>query len=318
MKRQLGVRNALGVGLTLAALAALPCHGQQAAANTPPSVQALRAGAAPTPDAMLASAPASAWRTLDPDDTLYMTLPQGRVVIELAPQFAPRYVANIKKLVRQGFFNGLPIFRVQDDAVAEWGDPTDRKSVGMARRMVAAEFERPLRDLSFTALPDPDTYAPQVGFSDSLPAARDPVFGRAWLVNCYGMVGAARGNNVDSGGGTALYTVIGGPQRQWDRNTTMVGRVVEGMALLSTLPRGNGPLGVYTSRGQWVRIESVQIAADLPRAKRASLEVLRTDTPTFTQYVDALRNRRGPWFKVPAGRVSVCAIPLPVRSKANN
>ena len=317
MKRRLGVRNALGVGLTLAALAALPCHGQQAAANTPPSVQALRAGAAPTPDAMLASAPASAWRTLILTTLLYDTA-EGRVVIELAPQFAPRYVANIKKLVRQGFFNGLPIFRVQDDAVAEWGDPTDRNSVGMARRMVAAEFERPLRDLPFTALPDPDTYAPQVGFSDSLPAARDPVFGRAWLVNCYGMVGAARGNNVDSGGGTALYTVIGGPQRQWDRNTTMVGRVVEGMALLSTLPRGNGPLGVYTSRGQWVRIESVQIAADLPRAKRASLEVLRTDTPTFTQYVDALRNRRGPWFKVPAGRVSVSAIPFPVRSKANN
>jgi peptidylprolyl isomerase len=89
------------------------------------------------------------------------------------------------------------------------------------------------------------------------------------------------------------------------------------MSLLSTLPRGNGPLGVYTSRRQWVRIESVQIAADLPQAKRMPLEVLRTDTPTFTQYVDALRNRRGPWFKVPAGRVSVCAIPLPVRSKAS-
>jgi peptidylprolyl isomerase len=242
-----------------------------------------------------------------------MDLPQGRVVIELAPQFAPRYVANIKKLVRQGFFNGLPIFRVQDDAVVEWGDSTGRRSVGTARRMVAAEFERPARDLPFTALPDPDTYAPQVGFSDGFPAARDPVFGRAWLVNCYGMMGAARGNNVDSGGGTALYAVIGGPQRQWDRNTTMVGRVLEGMPLLSTLPRGNGPLGVYLARRHWVRIESVRIAADLPPAKRTPLEVLRTDTPTFTQYVEALRNRRGPWFKVPAGRVSVCAVPIPVR-----
>jgi peptidylprolyl isomerase len=307
------VRNALGFGLALAALAAFPCLGQDATA----SVQALHAGATPTPDAVLAGSPTSAWRTLDPDDTLYMTLPQGRVVIELAPQFAPRYVANIRKLVRQGFFSALPIFRVQDDAVVEWGDPSDRKSVGLARRMVPAEFERPSRGLPFTALPDPDTYAPQVGFSDSFPAARDPDFGRAWLVNCYGMVGAARGDNVDSGGGTSLYTVIGGPERQWDRNTTMVGRVVEGMPLLSTLPRGDGPLGVYASRRQWVRVESMQIAADLPPAKRTPLEVLRTDTPTFTQYVEALRNRREPWFKVPAGRVSVCAIPLPVRSKAN-
>jgi peptidylprolyl isomerase len=312
------VRNALGAGLALTALAALPINGQDAPDNTPPSVQALRAHAAPTPDAMLADAPASAWRALDPDDTLYVTLARGRIIIELAPRFAPRYVANIRKLVRQGFFNGLSIFRVQDDAVVEWGDATGRRSVGLARRAVAAEFERPLRDLPFTALPDPDTYAPQVGFSDGFPVARDPVFGRAWLVNCYGMVGAARGNNVDSGGGTALYAVIGGPERQWDRNATMVGRVVEGMPLLSTLPRGDGPLGVYMNRRQWVRVESVQIAADLPAGQRIPVEVLRTDTPTFTQYVESLRNRRGPWFKVPAGRVSVCAIPIPVRTRAGN
>jgi len=303
----------LGVGLALAALAASPCHGRDAAGSTPPSMQALRAHAPSTPDSMLASAPASAWRPLDAGDTLYVNLPQGRVVIELAPQFAPRYVDNIKKLVRQGFFNGLPIFRVQDNAAVEWGDPTGRRSVGLARRAVPAEFERPARDLPFTALPDPDTYAPQVGFAGGFPAARDPVFGRAWLTNCYGMVGAARGNNVDSGGGTALYVVIGGPQRQWDRNTTLVGRVVQGMPLLATLPRGNGPLGIHLDRRHWVRIESVQVAADLPPAKRLPLQVLRTDTPTFTEYVEALRNRRGPWFKVPAGRISVCAIPIPVR-----
>lgn len=312
------MRKVLGIGLALAALAALPCRGQEASDTTPPSLQALRAHVPSTPASMLAGAPASAWRAIDPDDTLYVNLPEGRVVIELAPQFAPRYGSNIKKLARQGFYDGLPIFRVQDDAVAEWGDPTGRKSVGMARRTVAAEFERPARDLSFTALPDPDTYASQAGFAGDFPAARDPAFGRAWLANCYGMVGAARGNNVDSGGGTALYVVIGGPQRQWDRNTTMVGRVVQGMPLLSTLPRGDGPLGVYTDSHRWVRIESVQIAADLPPAKRMPLEVLRTDTPTFTQYVEALRNRRGPWFKVPAGRISVCSIPLPVRSKAGS
>ena len=312
------MRNVVALGLTLAALAAFPCQGQNAADDTPPSMQALRAHSAAAPSALLASAPASAWRALDPDNTLYLTLPQGQVVIELAPEFAPRYVANIKKLVRQRFFDGLSIFRVQDNAVAEWGDPTGKKSVGTARRLVAAEFERPSRDLPFTPLPDPDTYAPQVGFADGFPAARDPVFGRAWLANCYGMVGAARGNNVDSGGGTALYAIIGGPQRQWDRNTTMVGRVVQGMPLLSSLPRGDGPLGVYTDRHHWVRIESLRIAADVPAAERTALEVLRTDTPTFSQYVESLRNRREPWFKVPAGRIAVCSIPLPVRSKAND
>jgi peptidylprolyl isomerase len=308
------VRTVLGLGLTLAALAAFPCHGQESADTTPPSLQALQAHRASTPATLLAGAPARAWRALDPENTLYVNLPRGRVVIELAPRFAPRAVANIKKLVREGFFNGLPIFRVQDNGVAEWGDTTGRKSVGTARRMVAAEFERSSRDLPFNPLPDPDTYAPQVGFSDGFPAARDPVFGRAWLVNCYGMVGAARGNDVDSGGGTALYAIIGGPERYLDRNTTLVGRVVQGMPLLSSLPRGHGPLGVYMNRRHWVRIESMQVAADVPAANRTPLEVLRTDTPTFARYVAAQRDRRGPWFKVPAGHVGVCAVPIPVRA----
>ena len=313
------MRNAVRIGLVVAALAALPLSGRDAAASPPPpAAPPLRAHIALTPSMILSGAPASAWRALDPHDTLYMTLPRGRVVIELAPQLAPRYVANIKSLARQGFYNGLPIFRVQDNGVVEWGDPTGHKSVGTARRRVAAEFERPSRHLPFTVLPDPDTYAPQTGFSGGFPAARDPVFGRAWLVNCYGMVGAARGDDVDSGGGTTLYAVIGGPQRQLDRNTTLVGRVVRGMRLLSSLPRGTGPLGVYRNRARWVRITSVQVASDLPPARRMPLEVLRTDTPTFTRYVQALRDRRGPWFKVPAGRVDVCSVPIPVRSAASH
>jgi cyclophilin family peptidyl-prolyl cis-trans isomerase len=313
LSRKDDVRKVLRIGVALTAVAALACHARDEAAAMPSAAQKLRAEVAATPAMVLAAAPASAWRAVDPHDTLYVNLPQGRVVIELAPRFAPRYVANIERLARQGFYDRLPIFRVQDDGVVEWGDPTGRKSVGTARRRVAAEFERPARHLAFTALPDPDTYAPQVGFSGGLPAARDPVFGRAWLVNCYGMVGAARGDNVDSGGGTALYAIIGGSQRQLDRNATMVGRVIAGMPLLSSLPRGKGPLGVYRDRRRWVRIESVQVASDLPAAQRTPLEVLRTGTPTFAQYVAALRDRRGPWFKVPAGRVGVCAVPIPVR-----
>jgi len=77
------------------------------------------------------------------------------------------------------------------------------------QRTLAAEFERSARSLAFTPLPDPDTYAPEVGFSDEFPAAVDSKLGRAWLVHCYGMVGAGRDNDVDSGGGTELYVVIG-------------------------------------------------------------------------------------------------------------
>jgi len=268
-----------------------------------------------TAEVLAASTPAD-WRALDPQNTLYMELPAGRVVIELAPQFAPHHVANVTALAREHYFDGLWIMRAQDNYVVQWGDPDSKKSVGAAQRSLAAEFERPLRGLTLTKLPDADTYAAEVGFLDGFPVAADPASGRAWPVHCYGMVGAGRDNDVDSGGGTELYVVIGQAPRHLDRNVTLLGRVVQGMDLLAVMPRGSGALGFYEHPEQRVPIKALHVAADVPLAQRTELEVLRTDTPTFAAYVAARRNRLEEWFKVPAGHVDVCNVPLPVRGRA--
>lgn len=262
---------------------------------------------------VLAASSSADWRTPDPQHTLYLELATGRVVIELAPQFAPSHVANVEALARGRYYDGLSIVRVQDNYVVQWADPDNKKPVGAAHRTLAAEFERPLRGLSFTRLPDPDSYAPQVGFIDGLPVAADPELGRAWLVHCYGMVGAGRDTDVDSGGGTELYAVIGQAPRHLDRNVTLLGRVLSGMELLSSLPRGSGPLGFYEHPEQRIAIKSLRVAADVPPAQRSDIEVLRTDTPTFGAYLESRRNRHEEWFKVPAGRVDVCNVPIPVR-----
>ena len=130
------------------------------------------------------------------------------------------------------------------------------------------------------------------------------------------MVGAGRDNDVDSGGGTELYVVIGQAPRHLDRNVTLLGRVVQGMELLAVMPRGSGALGFYEHPEQRVPIKALHVAADVPLAQRTELEVLRTDTPTFAAYVAARRNRLEEWFKVPAGHVDVCNVPLPVRGRA--
>ena len=267
----------------------------------------------PTAAEVLAASTAADWRALDPQNTLYLELPAGRVVIELMPQFAPNHVANVLALTRGGYFDGLSIVRSQDNYVVQWDDPDGKKSVGAAHRTLAAEFERPLRGVSVTRLPDPDTYAAEVGFVDDFPVAADPASGRAWLVHCYGMVGAGRDSDVDSGGGTELYVVIGQAPRHLDRNVTLLGRVVSGMERLSVMPRGTGPMGRYEHVEQYVPITSVRVAADVPATQRTNLEVLRTDTATFTAYLEARRNRHEDWFKVPAGRVDVCNVPVPVR-----
>jgi peptidylprolyl isomerase len=265
---------------------------------------------------VLGASTAADWRALDPQNTLYMELPGGRVVIELAPQFAPRLVANVLTLVREKYFDGIPIERAQDNYVVQWGDPQGKKPLGSAQRTVPAEFERPLRGLTITKLADPDSYAPVVGFLDGFPVAADPVLGRAWAVHCYGMVGAGRDNDVDSGNGSELYVVIGQAPRHLDRNVPLLGRVVQGMELLSVMPRGTGAMGFYDNPAQLLPIKSVRIAAQVPAAQRTELEVLRTDTPTFLAYVAARANRVEEWFKVPAGHVDVCNIPVPVRPRA--
>ncbi|HET6545719.1 MAG TPA: peptidylprolyl isomerase [Rhodanobacteraceae bacterium] len=262
----------------------------------------------------------SDWRALDPDHTLYLQLASGRVVIELARAFAPLHVANIETLVRARYFDGLSINRVQDNFVTQWGDPhageTGRqRSLGKAKARLPAEFTRPLARLPFTRLPDGDVFAPEVGFSNGMPMARDPARGRAWLAHCYGMVGVGRDNDAESGSGAELYVVIGQAPRQLDRNIALVGRVVAGIEHLSALPRGGAALGFYETPEQRIAIESMRIAADVPARQRSRLEVLRTDTPTFAALVESRRNRSDDWYKVPAGKIALCNVPLPVRTR---
>ncbi len=107
--------------------------------------------------------------------------------------------------------------------------------------------------------------------------------------------------------------MIGQAPRQLDRNIALVGRVVKGMELLSALPRGTGPLGFYEKASQRTPIIRVRLASDLPESKRMHLEVLRTDTPTFTALVESRRNRSDAWYHYKAGRIDLCNVPMPVR-----
>jgi len=275
---------------------------------------------APTPRSMqeiLDASQASDWRALDPHDTLYLELASGRVVIELAPQFAPAHVANIKALAGEHYWDGLDIYRSQDNFVVQFGDPAQdearRKPIGSAKARLPAEFSRATDGLQFTALPDADGWAPQVGFSQGFPAARDPATGQAWLAHCYGALGAGRDVAADSSNGTELYVVTGQSPRQLDRNITLVGRVVRGMELLSVLPRGPEPMGMYAQPAQYTPIRAVRLASAVPAAERSALQVLRTDTPLFAELVEARRNRRDGWYKRPAGHIDLCNVPLPVR-----
>jgi peptidylprolyl isomerase len=270
---------------------------------------------------VLATAPAEAWRRPDPAHTLYLELESGRVVIELAPQFAPRHTANIVTMVKAGYFDGLAILRVQENYVVQWGDPRagdadHARPLGKAHTSLPPEFTRPAEGLAFVRLADGDVYAPQVGHADGFPAARDPKSGLAWMAHCYGAVGVSRGNTADSGSGASLYVVIGHAPRHLDRNITVVGRVLQGMEHLSSLPRGSGPLGFYQEGVALPPVHTLRLAGELPAAERSDIEVMRTDTASFAAWTESRRARHEDWFLDPVGRVELCNVGVPVRATA--
>jgi len=277
-----------------------------------------RADERPTMSSVLEAASDSDWREPDPDFTLYMKIPGGTVVMELAPDFAPNVIENIRVLTKAKFFDGTAIIRSQENYVAQWGDPDadsdDARSRGDAASSIEAEFYRDAAGLAFTSIDSRDAYADQVGFAKGFPVGKDSGEGRAWLTHCYGMLGVGRGMEPDSGTGAELYVVTGHSPRHLDRNVVLAGRVIQGMELLTTLPRGTGSLGFYESEAEYVPIESIRFASQVAKADRIRLSILRTDTDTFRDLVEARRYRAEDWFVDPTNNISLCNVPIPVRA----
>jgi peptidylprolyl isomerase len=295
---------------------------QRTAAALALALSTLLAHAAPpgrTVADVIKASPPSDWRPLHPQDTLLMDLPQGQVVIELASRFAPRHAANIRTLAHEGYFDGLAILRVQDNYVTQWGDAEEDEAkarpLGSAAPKLPAEFSVPLKGLPLQRLPDLDGGARVTGCVDGMPVAADPRSGRAWVPHCYGVVGAARSQAVDSSNGSGLYVVIGQSPRGLDLNITVVGRVLQGMEWLAALPRGSGSLGFYDKPEQRTAIRRVRLLADVPEAERPALEVMRTDSASWTALLEARRVRREDWFVHSARHINVCNASVPVRVK---
>lgn len=275
------------------------------------------AGAAklPTPNDIVASAPASAWKAIPADDLLILDLKNGgRIVIQLAPEFAPLHVANIKALARGHYWEGATIYRVQDDYVAQWGlNDSDKPWPAGVVAKPPAEYVRALAGLKIKPLGSPDAYAPGAGFADGWPVAYSASQGWANLAHCYASVGVGRDLAPDTGTGGELYAVIGQAPRQLDRNIALVGRVIDGIERLSSLPRGPAPMGFYSDKTLDVPIAGTRLASDMPAAERPSYQYMDTNSASFAQYLHLRANRHDDFYVRPAGGVDLCNVQVPVR-----
>ncbi|MCO4090462.1 MAG: peptidylprolyl isomerase [Sphingorhabdus sp.] len=282
----------------------------------------------PAPSEIVAAAKADEWVAIAPSDLMIMDLAPDskgrprRVVIQLIPEpFSQGWVGNIRKLAAAKFWDGTSINRVQDNYVVQWGDATEKKALpnGLAvvpeseyaghgaalndwmEQQAAGPFGLTLKDIYGTS-------HPMMGWP--LASANKEM----WPTHCYGMVGVGRNLSPDTGSGAELYTVIGHAPRHLDRNIALVGRVIEGIEHMSSLPRGTGALGFYETEGERVPILSVRLGNDVKDVP--AFEYLNTDSASFAAYADARANRRDPFFNVPAGGADICNIPVPIQRKA--
>lgn len=267
-----------------------------------------------TPNDIVAAAPAEAWRAIPAEDLLVMTLEGGgRVVIQLAPAFAPVHVANIRLMATSGYWQGAAVYRVQDNYVAQWGiNETKRDLPAGAVALPPHEYWRPAAGLPVRPLGSPDAYARSAGFSGGWPVALY-ADGNASLTHCYGAVGVARDLHPETGSGGELYAIIGHAPRQLDRNIAVVGRVIEGIERLSSLPRGSETMGFYKEGSVAKPITAVTLASAMPAESRPSFEYLDETNPAFANYLRLRANRDDDFYRVAAGGVDLCNVQVPVR-----
>ena len=271
-----------------------------------------------SPAEIIAAAPAGDWRPIPADRLLVMDLAPdaaggGRQVgsERAPPPVSAPWVANIRALAGAGYWDGLAIDRVQDNYVVQWGAPNDGRTPPAGLGKVAQDDYRvAAKDVDWRAK-GADPYARRTGFYRGWAVAGDNA--AMWPVHCYGAVGVGRELPPDAGNGAELYAVIGHAPRHLDGNIALVGRVVDGMEHLSSLPRGHGELGFYTKEEVKTPIRRIAVASALPVAERPKLESLDPGSGSFKALIGARENRRDPFFLRPAGGADICNLPVPVR-----
>ncbi len=267
------------------------------------------------------------WNLLDPDNTVYLQLQEGTVVIELNPVFAPKTVDHFKQLLEGQFYRGLSFYRVIDGFVAQAGDESDIDGSPITDTLKAEfEIDWPLKPkdkqeaknwqpMSWTAVQTGDMFAAYTGFIDGFAAARDEKkAGNVWLTHCPGSVAMARNEDPNSSA-TDFYIVIGQSPRYLDRNLTVFGRVVWGMDVVQRIKRGpareNGIIEKDLERS-W--IQRMRLVSSLEQHERLDIWVADTNSTGFRKSLKERRNRSHKWFHhKPPKVLDICQVPVPVR-----
>lgn len=235
------------------------------------------------------------WYTPAQQDLIYLQTQSGEVVIMLSDAVAPVHKARFYDLVNAGFYNGKNFYRVIDGFVAQGGSNQEKQDFELATPL-PAEFMTDEISEGFITVEQDAVHAPQTGFINGMPAGADAKANQQWLLHCPGALAFARNSEKDTAT-TEFYIVIGQAPRHLDKNMSVVGRVLDGMAHLQRLPRGERDTGgVIASPGSASVILSA-ISGDnmAPRDKR-KFRVQRASHPDYQRKVALSRTLDNPFY----------------------
>lgn len=250
------------------------------------------------------------WRQADPENLVFVELPDGQFVIELNPVFAPKTVEQFRQLVLDRFYDGLSFYRVIDGFVAQGGDGSDLGELSNIPEL-EAEFDIPWNEeFAFIPVQKPDLFADETGFMDAFPVARNSKDSKAWLTHCPGMIAMARGEGADTSR-TDFYIVIGQAPRYLDRNMNVFGRVIEGMDVVQRIQRGpTDANGIISSDTERSRIRSMRLGSEAPEDKQIKGLVMDSSSKPFKAMLEDRRKRKHKFFvNRPPEVLDVCQIP---------
>jgi peptidylprolyl isomerase len=283
--------------------------------NSPtPTNVAPKSATPPTPAKEVASAqstvepafPSEDWRTLNPENALIYETTKGRIIVELAPEMAPLHVERVKKLAREGFYNGLSFHRVLGDFMAQGGDPKGDGTGGSDQPDLRAEFSfRRGADSGFAKAVDRG--GASIGWIGTIPVTTqsDALMERtvdkkvaAWANHCFGIASMARGNDENSA--NSQFFLMRAAYPTLDRRYTIWGRAVVGVDVIRAFKVGEPVIDPD-------KMLSVRVLSDVEESERPKVVIQRTDGPLFQSKLKASLEQRGAAFSncdiMPEGRI---------------
>ncbi len=297
--------------LTTVALSTSACAGEEQSSVTKTAQTAVKTASASVKAGF--NAPAEAWRELDPENTLYIDLEYGRVVLELYPEIAPLHVAQIKTLARQTFYDGITFHRVIEGFMNQTGDPTGTGTGDSELPDIQGEFtfRRPA-DMAVTLVGARSQAGKEigVGFYKALPVATQPSSqamltkdGKvaAFGLHCKGVTSMARTSDPNSA--NSQFFLMRDIAEHLDAQYSIWGNTVLGHEHLTKIKVG--------SKGEDANfipdvMKKVRVAADVPAAERVKVQVLKTDSPAFKNYLKTQKKADGTY-------PDICDIRVPTR-----